>query len=158
VLTCTWMAEEAIGSMDDRIEQEITIGAGLERVWDLVTRPGWWVPDEKHEQDAPDRSHGSLTVRESEKWGRYVIEVVRLEPMSYAAFRWASEFPGERPAEGNSTLVEFFVKPLGDGETSVTLVESGFTGLLGDRGAAAWQANTGGWREELASLKERSEA
>jgi hypothetical protein len=116
------------------------------------------VPDEKHEQDAPDRSHGSLTVRESEKWGRYVIEVVRLDPMSYAAFRWASEFPGERPAQGNSTLVEFFVKPLGDSETSVTLVESGFAGLPDDRGAAAWQANTGGWREELASLKERAEA
>jgi uncharacterized protein YndB with AHSA1/START domain len=144
--------------MDDRIEQEIIIGAGQERVWDLVTRPGWWVPDEQNEQGAPDRTHGSLTVRESAAWGRFVIEVVRLEPMSYAAFRWASEFPGETPAQGNSTLVEFFVKPLSDAETSVTLVESGFTGLPDDRRAAARQANTGGWQEELASLKERAEA
>jgi uncharacterized protein YndB with AHSA1/START domain len=144
--------------MDDQIEQEIVIGADLERVWDLVTRPGWWVPDEQNQQGTPDRTPGSLTVRESAEWGRFVIEVVKLEPMSYAAFRWASEFPGETPARGNSTLVEFFVKPLSDTKTSVTLVEGGFTSLPDDRRAAARQANTGGWQEELASLKERAEA
>jgi uncharacterized protein YndB with AHSA1/START domain len=158
VFTCTLGGEELTGGVDDRIEQEIVIGADLERVWDLVTRPGWWVPDEQNQQGIPDRAPGSLTVRESAEWGRFLIEVVRLEPMSYAAFRWASEFPGETPAKGNSTLVEFFVKPLGDTQTRVTLVESGFTGLPGDRRAAAWQANTGGWREELASLKERAQA
>jgi uncharacterized protein YndB with AHSA1/START domain len=138
--------------VDDRIEQEIVIGAGLERVWDLVTRPGWWVPDEKNEP-----ARGSCTVRESATWGRFLIKVVRLEPMRYAAFRWASEFPGEEPGEGNSTLVEFFVKALSDAETSVTLVESGFAGLPEDRRGPAWQANTGGWAEELASLKSRAE-
>lgn len=142
--------------MADRIEQEIVIEAGLERVWELVTRPGWWVPDEK-DQGVPDRTLGSLTVRETAKWGRFVIEVVSLEPMSYAAFRWASEFPGETPAEGNSTLVEFFVQPISDTETSVSLVESGFDALPPGRRAGAQQANTGGWREELASLKARAE-
>jgi uncharacterized protein YndB with AHSA1/START domain len=145
--------------VEDRIEQEIVIEAGLERVWNLVTRPGWWVPDDSGADGGRAALEpGALTVRESARWGRFVIEVVRVEPMSYAAFRWASEFPGEAPAEGNSTLVEFFVKPLGDAETSVMLVESGFAGLPADRRAAAWQANTGGWQEELAGLKGQAEA
>jgi uncharacterized protein YndB with AHSA1/START domain len=146
--------------MNDRIEREITIEAGLERVWELVTRPGWWVPDEASGAGGnaggnvgePDRTPGSRTVRESEKWGRYVVEVVAIEPMHYAAFRWASEFPGEEPTDGNSTLVEFFVKPAGDGQVIVSLVESGFGKLPPDRRENAHQANTNGWQEELASL------
>jgi len=143
--------------MEDRIKQEMVIRAGLERVWELVTRPGWWVPDDADPEVAsPDRTPGSLTVRESAKWGRYLVEVMRIEPMSYAAFRWASEFPGDIPGEGNSTLVEFFVTPASDGEVRVTLVESGFSALPPDRRESAWQANTGGWREELASLRDRA--
>jgi uncharacterized protein YndB with AHSA1/START domain len=141
--------------MEDRIEQEITIRADLDRVWDLVTTPGWWVPDNGGAE--ADRTPGSLTVRESAKWGRFMVETVRLEPKSYAAFRWASAFPGETPADSNSTLVEFFVKPATDGEVSVKLVESGFSQLPADRRDGAWKDNTGGWELELASLKGRAE-
>jgi hypothetical protein len=60
--------QEGCAVMQDRIEQEITISADLDRVWELVTRPGWWVPSEV--EVPPDRTPGSLTVRSSEKWGR----------------------------------------------------------------------------------------
>jgi uncharacterized protein YndB with AHSA1/START domain len=154
--------------VEDRIEQEIVIKAGLERVWSLASRPGWWVPDDTaggigeaggigSPGGGEEPGVGSVVARQSARWGRYLVEVVNVEPMSYAAFRWASEFPGETPAGGNSTLVEIFVKPLSDTETNVTVVESGFTGLPADRRASAWQANTGGWREELADLQDRAE-
>ena len=77
--------------MQDTIERSIAINAPLERVWDLVTEPGWWVPS-----DAPvesDRTAGTVVVRESEKWGRFPVEVVELRPMSYAAFRWSTDLP-----------------------------------------------------------------
>jgi uncharacterized protein YndB with AHSA1/START domain len=142
--------------VQDRIEQEVTITAPLERVWHLVTRPGWWVPSDVEEQVEP--AAGARTVRETAKWGRYVVEVVRVEPQTYASFRWASAFPGEELAPGKTTLIEFFVKPLPDA-VSVTVVESGFAAL--DAGEAerkaALDGNTSGWQEELASLKERSE-
>lgn len=32
--------------MEDRIEQVIAINAPLDRVWELVTQPGWWVPSD----------------------------------------------------------------------------------------------------------------
>src|SRR5579875_799571 len=94
--------------MNDRIEQEITINASLDRVWELVSRPGWWVPSEV--EQPYELSPGAKTERISQKWGRFVIEVVRVEPQTYAAFRWASTFPGADVTPGNSTLVEFAVR------------------------------------------------
>jgi uncharacterized protein YndB with AHSA1/START domain len=79
--------------MQDSIERNITIAAPIERVWDLVTEPGWWVPTDVPVE--PDRTPGHVVVRESEKWGTFPVEVVELRPMSYAAFRWSSTFPGE---------------------------------------------------------------
>jgi len=143
--------------MDDRIEQQITINASLDRVWDLVTEPGWWVPTEI---EAPiNRTPGHRTVRESAKWGRFVVEVVRVDPQTYAAFRWASQFPGAEPEPGKATLVEFHLKPIGDA-VEVTLVESGFAGLDApdDVRAAAWKDNSDGWTQELAELQTRAEA
>jgi uncharacterized protein YndB with AHSA1/START domain len=142
--------------MQDRIEHEIRIDASLDRVWELVTSPGWWVPTD-HEEPA-DRAPGSRTVRETEKWGRFVVEVVRVEPPTYASFRWASQFPGEELRPGNTTLVEFFVRPLGDA-VSVTVVESGFATLDAPEGVReeGLRDNTEGWRQEMAGLKELAE-
>ena len=143
--------------MEDRIEQTIVVNAALDRVWELVSEPGWWVPS-----DAPvaaSRAPGHQTVRESEEWGRFVVEVVRLEPRAYAAFRWASSFPGEDPGPGRSTLVEFFLTERA-GAVEVRLIESGFARLelLPDMRWSARDGNAGGWKEQLACLTVRAEA
>jgi uncharacterized protein YndB with AHSA1/START domain len=146
--------------MDDRIEQQITINAPLDRVWELVTQPGWWVPSEV---DHPaNRSAGGHTVRESAKWGRFVIETVRIEPKSYAAFRWAwaEQFRGtDELAPGTTTLVEFSVTPTDDAVT-VSVTESGFASLAASDEVrlSGFQENTTGWGLELNSLRERAEA
>jgi uncharacterized protein YndB with AHSA1/START domain len=142
--------------MDDRIEQQIVIDAPLERVWDLVTRPGWWVPSAVEEP--VDHTPGHQTVRESEKWGRFAVEVVRVEPRTYAAFRWASQFPGEELAPGKTTLVEFMVESGAAGVT-VKVVESGFATLEAGEAQrkAGFEDNTKGWEMELGGLKERAE-
>lgn len=155
-----WLHENRSRSeqlVDDRIEQRITIAAPLDRVWDLVTQPGWWVPSDV--VGPIDRAPGSRTVRETAKWGRFVVEVVQMEPKSYAAFRWASQFPGEELASGRTTLVEFFVQPT-EGAVSVTVVESGFATLDApeDVRRAGFEDNTQGWVEELGSLKARAES
>jgi uncharacterized protein YndB with AHSA1/START domain len=150
------VAEGSDRTMDDRIEQQVTIHASVDRVWDLVTRPGWWAPTDAEE--VIDRTPGHRTVRESKKWGRFTVEVVRVEPQTYAAFRWASTFPGEDPVLGKSTLVEFFVKPRGEA-VDVTVVESGFAALDAPESTreSSWKGNVAGWQEEMASLKARAE-
>lgn len=142
--------------MQDAIEQEISINADLEQVWELVSVPGWWVPS-----DVPvpvDRTAGAQTVRKSDKWGSFPVEVVELTPRSYAAFRWASQFPNEELAEGRTTLVEFFISETQDAVT-VKVRESGFAAL--DASEEVKQAgikdNTEGWREELGALRKSAE-
>jgi len=59
---------------------------------------------------------------------------------------------------GNATLVEFYLRSVGD-EVGVTVVESGFASLdlpdaLRDD---AWKGNAGGWQYELAGLRIKAE-
>jgi uncharacterized protein YndB with AHSA1/START domain len=143
--------------MQDTIERSINIAAPVERVWDLVTEPGWWVPS-----DAPvdaDRTPGEVVVRESEKWGRFPVEIVELRPMSYAAFRWSSTFPGDELTAGRTTLIEFTVTPTDDG-VRVAVTESGFAQLdaADELKAQSIESNSGGWTDQLSSLRNRAEA
>lgn len=142
--------------MEDRIERAISISAPLDRVWDLVTQPGWWVPSDI---DGPhNRTPGHQTVRQSERWGRFPVEVIEIRPQTYAASRWASQFPGDELTPGKTTLVEFFVTAHDDAVT-VTVVESGFSTLDASEGVrrAGLKDNSSGWESELADLKKRAE-
>ncbi|MFL6163743.1 MAG: SRPBCC domain-containing protein [Jatrophihabitantaceae bacterium] len=142
--------------MQDTIERSIAITAPLERVWELLTEPGWWVPTDHPVQ--ADRTPGTVVVRESEKWGRFPVEVVELRPMTYAAFRWASTFPGDELSAGRTTLIEFTVTPTEDG-VAVSVVESGFAKLEApdDLKSQSFESNSGGWTQELESLRTRAE-
>ena len=141
--------------MEDRIEQRITIRSTPDKVWQLVTRPGWWLPGSKAE---PARGPVRLPVEYGGDSRPYVIDVVRVEPQGYVSFRWASAFGGAAPVPGNATLVEFYLRAVGD-EVGVTVVESGFASLdLSDAlREDAWKGNAGGWQYELAGLRIRAE-
>jgi hypothetical protein len=141
--------------MEDRIEQRITIRANHDKVWQLVTRPGWWLPGS---QADPARGPGRLSVMYSGDPRPYVIDVVRLEPQGYASFRWASAFGGAEPAPGKATLVEFYLRPVGD-EVGVTVVESGFSSLdlPEPLRESERNGNQGGWQYELAGLRTKAE-
>jgi len=142
--------------MEDRIERRITIRAAHDKVWQLVTRPGWWLPGSKAE---PARGPGRAVVEYGGDAQPYLIDVVRVEPQGYASFRWASAFGGTvPPMPGNATLVECYVRPVGQ-ETGVTVVESGFASLdLPDAlREDQRKGNAGGWQFELAGLRTRAE-
>ncbi len=141
--------------MEDRVEQRVAIRATQEKVWQLVARPGWWLPGSDAE---PARAPGRVPVVYRGDARPYLIDVVRIEPQGYASFRWAGAFGGAKPAPGNATLVEFYLRPVGS-EVCVTVVESGFSSLdlpdalRGDQ----WQGSQGGWQYDLASLRTTAE-
>jgi hypothetical protein len=141
--------------MEDRIEQQTTIRASHDAVWQLVSRPGCWLPGSAAE---PARGLGRTMVTCGDERRPYVIDVIRVEPQGYVSFRWASAFGGSMPMPGNSTLVEFYVRPVGN-EIGVTLVESGFSSLdLPDAlREDERKGNTGGWQYEMAGLRIRAE-
>lgn len=141
----------------DAIEREMFIGAGIEQVWSLVSRAGFWVGDELHFD--MDASEGETVVIETATYGRFPVQVDRLEPPRYAAYRWASGFPGEEPSETNSTLVEFTLVEQEDG-VLLRLRESGFAKLAGTRDfrAARRADNVAGWTTQFERLRHIAEA
>lgn len=141
--------------VQDRIELRVSVRAPHDSVWQLVTRPGWWLPGSTAH---PARRPGRVSVRYGDDERPYVVDVVRVEPRGYVSFRWASAFGGTAPAPGNATLVEFYVRPDGE-EVAVTVVESGFTSLdLPDALRENQRTgNAGGWQYELAGLRSRLE-
>ncbi|UYM05093.1 SRPBCC domain-containing protein [Solicola gregarius] len=142
---------------DDRIERDTLIAAPLERVWDLVARPGWWAADGEHETGTMAVPGESTVARHSE-YGDFPIRVESVEPQTYVAYRWASAFPGEEVRAENSTLVEFTLTAEGD-QTRLRVVESGFGSLptTEENRQRAVSDNTGGWGECLEFARKRTE-
>src|SRR6478609_8243097 len=134
---------------EDRIERETLIAAPLERVWSLVTEPGFWVAD----QASPPGTvaeEGESTVAKNSHYGDFPVRVERVEPPTYVAYRWASAFPGNELRDDNSTLIEFTLADVA-GKTRLRVVESGFGSLAGgdELRRKALEDNTGGWAEMI---------
>jgi len=143
---------------EDRIERETLIEASIERVWSLVTQPGFWAAYDKADVDGTVAREGETLIAPNSKYGDFPVRVERVEPQTFVAYRWASAFPGEDIRDENSTLIEFTLTDEG-GRTRLRVVESGFGGLAGgdELRRKALEDNTGGWAEEIAGLKARAE-
>lgn len=142
---------------EDRIERETLIAASLERVWSLVTQPGFWVADEGT-LEGTLATEGESLVAKNTQYGEFPVRVERVKPQTYVSYRWASAFPGQELRDDNSTLVEFTLTTEGD-QTRLRVVESGFAGLAGSQElrSQALKDNTGGWAEVLDAFKARAE-
>jgi len=121
---------EVMAVTQDRIERETTIAAPAARVWELLTSAehlGRWFGDAGAEIDL--RPGGALTLTwEEHGTARGVLE--RVEPERELTWRWTPIYAmrGSEPAEGTSTLVEFFLTERA-GATHLRVVESGFASL-----------------------------
>ncbi|MBM7436914.1 SRPBCC domain-containing protein [Streptomyces sp. HB132] len=142
---------------EDRIERETLIEASQERVWSLVTQPGFWVAEDTAPL-GPVAEEGGTTVVKNAEYGDFPVRVETVEPQTYVAYRWASAFPGAGLREGNSTLVEFTLVPEG-GSTRLRVVESGFAALAGsdELRSKAVEDNTSGWPQVLDAFRTRAE-
>jgi uncharacterized protein YndB with AHSA1/START domain len=141
---------------NDRIEREILIRAPLERVWAMVTEPGWWVGE--GDPTGVELREGQTVVSEHEGYGSFPMRIERIEPMRSITYRWATTFPGQEPREGNSTLVQFTLAPEGEG-TRLRVVESGFASLDApeETRRKSREGNIEGWTQEMDGFRERAE-
>jgi uncharacterized protein YndB with AHSA1/START domain len=136
----------------DVIEREIFIKAGIERVWSLVSKAGFWVGDElTFEHSAQE---GETVTIETERWGNFPVVVETLDAPRYAAYRWASGFAGQEPTSENSTLVEFTLIEQ-DGGVNVQMKESGFAAI--PNGEKEYRDNDEGWPLQLKLLQTAAE-
>jgi uncharacterized protein YndB with AHSA1/START domain len=141
---------------DNVIERQVFIRAGIDTVWSLISRTGFWIGDElRFDGDARE---GETAVIETERHGRFPVRVDRLDAPRYAAYRWASGYPGAELTDTNSTLVEFSLVKQHDG-VLVSVRESGFASLLGDEDFrdARLKDNTTGWAGQMERLRQAAE-
>lgn len=135
----------------DRIEKSIEIAAPAERVWGLVSEPGWFINDGEYRAHDIERD-GDVSLVKDPVHGDFAILTVALDAPRHAAFRWVGDGAGR-------TLVEFFVEEH-DGGIRLRVVESGFASLPGsdvDR-RAAYDGNSQGWDVELEVARAMCEA
>ncbi len=142
---------------DDRIERDTLIEASVERVWSLVSAPGFWVADPESIKGTTAVEGESMVAKNADD-GDFPVTVVKVEPQSYVAYRWAPATPGQELTEDNTTLVEFTLSPEGD-KTRLTVVESGFAALNVPEEVRVQTVKnlTGGWPHVLDAAKKRVE-
>jgi uncharacterized protein YndB with AHSA1/START domain len=136
------------GGRRDGIEREITIGAPLDRVWELVSQPGWFIGGPDGGTAGQKRSReGGLDIVEDPRYGRFGGRLEASDPPRYLAYRWAALKPGEALDRSKGTLVEFWVEESGEG-TTVRVLETGFEelDLSDEERRKAVEGNAEGWR------------
>ncbi|WP_456696972.1 SRPBCC domain-containing protein [Aeromicrobium sp. P5_D10] len=140
---------------DNIIEDTIDIDATAERVWELISEPGWWINGGTYREHVIDEQDGVTYVTDSEH-GTFPIILDRAEPPRYIAYRWLMR---ESDPTGPGTLTEMWIDGR-DGGVTLRVRESGFETLgLGEVELRSQiDGNREGWKTELAVAKTWSEA
>ena len=132
----------------DRIDRSIDIDAPADRVWELVSRPGWWINEGAVDPDPDLVVTGNDAVLRHPAYGEFRLQVIASRPPSYASYRWIDQ------ETGAGTLVEFWIEPR-EGGVTLRVAESGFSALGKSR--EAWMAhregNVQGWESELSAAR-----
>lgn len=141
----------------DLITDSVVINAPRERVWELVSRPGWWLGDEDPPVHEVVTQGGDSTMLKHPEHGQFTIVTRGMDELQRATFLWAAGEPDDKGDIGK-TVVEFWLADTADG-TEVTVEETGFYALSIDdeQHARSIAANTEGWASQLALLKARAE-
>ena len=98
---------DTIGTV--RIERSIVIAATPERVWQIVSEPGWWINGGTIRPHRIEDAGDATSIVHDEEHGAFRIRTERLDPPRYAAFRWL----GRADEKGAGTLTEFWVEDAG---------------------------------------------
>lgn len=141
----------------DTVEADVSIAAGIEDVWCLVSEPGWWINDGPLGDHDVDRDEDGIFHVNDPEAGTWLVEKADEDPMDVTSYRWYPLAGDELPEE-RSTLVEF---SLSEGANGVDLhvEESGLSRVSNDENVArqAWDDAQGLWDRELAAAKDHLE-
>jgi uncharacterized protein YndB with AHSA1/START domain len=142
---------------NDRIEKNVVLRASRARVFRALTDAqefgSWFLARFDGPFVAGQSVAGQITYPGYEHM-RFTLQVERIEPERYFAFRWHPyavdpkvDYSSETP-----TLVEFFLEQAVNG-VALRIVESGFARLPVARRAEAFRMNDSGWSEQLQNIE-----
>jgi uncharacterized protein YndB with AHSA1/START domain len=129
----------------DRIERSIDIDASAEKVWSLITRPGWWINEGDVDADPELSKEDDYDVLVHPKHGTFKFATLERDEPRHIAYHWVDNVAPEA-----GTTVEFWIEDR-PGGVRLRVVESGFSTLKKDRAAIDNQIkeNSHGWEIEL---------
>src|SRR5277367_4616857 len=78
----------ASSNVSDAIERDIFIAAPVERVWALVSVPGWWINDGTLDLDSVEWLSGDQAVVRHPDAGDLLVERLEAEAPHTVTFRW----------------------------------------------------------------------
>lgn len=147
--------------MSDRIEKVIELKAPIEKVWHALADHeqfgSWFRVKLEGPFAAGEVSRGHMTYP-GYKHLAWEARVVAMEEPSLFSFTWHpyavdpdKDYSGETP-----TLVEFRLEPIAEG-TRLTVVESGFDSIPGERREEAMRMNEGGWTQQVRNIRDHVE-
>lgn len=140
----------------DSIERSIDIDASAERVWSLISVPGWFINNGTVIEHEIRNEEGYVVVVDPTH-GEFALRTITLDAPSYAAFRWfnrESDAASPSDPKAATTLVEFWITER-EGGVTLRVLESGFASLPIDaeKRRIAIAENTEGWEIELAAAQ-----
>lgn len=139
-----------MAQVPDSIERSVEIDASAERVWGVVSEPGWWINGGVALREHRIEEQDGLVLVHDEEHGVFRIRVVALEPPRRAVFLWIPRSSDEAPGSTSGTTVEFTITPRDSGVV-LTVVESGFRALAlpEERLRRNYDDNQEGWAVEM---------
>jgi uncharacterized protein YndB with AHSA1/START domain len=148
----------------DTIERDVFIAAPVEKVWELVSVPGWWINDGTIDLDSVERLADDRAIFHRSDAGDFLVERLAVEAPRTATFRWLVSGAQEQRLEVSEdqflhTCVTFTLTSE-PGGTRLTVAESGFAAATMDEQARyrAYTDNAEGWGIELGAARAYLEA
>jgi uncharacterized protein YndB with AHSA1/START domain len=143
--------------MSDRIEKKIDLKAPISKVWEALTdyqQFGAWFRVKLETPFVPGRpATGSITYPGYEhlKWEAVVQKMEHERLFSFTWHPYAID-PKKDYSQEAPTLVEFILEKTEAG-TRLTVTESGFDKIPGERRLEAIRMNDGGWGEQMKNIE-----
>jgi len=141
--------------VSDTVERDIFIAAPVERVWELVSVPGWWINDGTLDLDSVERLADDRAVVHHSDAGDFMVERVAADAPRTVTFRWLVSGAEVRRRDAAAdqflyTRVAFTLTPESGG-TRLAVAESGFaTATIEEKARCrAYADNSEGWETEL---------
>jgi uncharacterized protein YndB with AHSA1/START domain len=149
----------ADSNVADTIERDIFIAAPVEKVWDLVSVPGWWINAGAINLDTVERIADDRAVVHMRGGAfplEFLVEQLKVDAPRTATFRWLVSGPEDQLLHTSVT----FTLTAEPGGTRLAVTESGFASAVMDAAARrrAYEGNSAGWEAELDVAKAYVEA
>ena len=145
----------ASSNVSDTIERDIFIAAPVEKVWELVSVPGWWINDGTLDLNSVERLADDRAVVHHPDAGGLLVQRLEAQAPRTATFRWLvsgaeAQRADAKPDQFLYTRVTFTLTPE-PGGTRLAVTESGFaTAAMDERARGrAYADNSEGWEIEL---------